>query len=43
MKAVGVQGSYSVEILDGESIVAAKTIRLDETKARPVRVDFTVP
>jgi hypothetical protein len=40
--AVPLQGSYSVEILDGESITKAKTIRLDETKARPVRVDFLV-
>jgi hypothetical protein len=41
--AVRLQGSYAAEILDGESIAAAKTIRLDETKARPVQVDFIVP
>jgi len=36
------QGSYSVEVIDGESIVSTKTIRLDESTERPVRVDFTV-
>jgi len=41
--AVGPQGTYAIEILDGESIVSAKTIRLDETKPRPVRVEFTAP
>jgi hypothetical protein len=38
--AVQLQGTYTVEILDGESIAATKTIRLDETKARPARVDL---
>jgi hypothetical protein len=41
--AVLLQGSYVVEVLDGESIAAAKIIRLDETKPRPVRVHFRVP
>jgi hypothetical protein len=41
--AVPLQGSYSVEILEGELITAAKPIRLDETTRRPVRVDFLIP
>jgi hypothetical protein len=35
--AVGLQGTYAIEILDGESIISAETVRLDETKPRPVR------
>jgi hypothetical protein len=41
--ATNFQESYSVEILDGESIAAVKTVRLDETKARPVRLAFKLP
>jgi hypothetical protein len=41
--AVGLQGTYAIEILDGESIISAKTVRLDETKPRPVRAEFNAP
>ena len=41
--AVKLQGSYSAELVEGESILSTKPIRLDESTERPLKVDLVAP